>query len=144
MDELGLVASVEHEQYFTSVNKKKWNKKLGCVETIVVKVPNPQQLHVDKGITMIVGETTVELYEKEAWLNLKKFRDPKEILHPVGIGLSFCSAKDQFDRRIGRVKALKRALDSFMNSEAKNVNESLCPVCNTGPCMCANGPNADR
>lgn len=77
--------------------------------------------------SLITHETTVELYIGNHWVNVNKDRKlgktelfPRDILQPVGIGISMCSEHDQFNRRIGRVIATSRALNSYINNEAGN------------------------
>lgn len=81
----------------------------------------------EHGSLEISHETTVELYNANAWNNVNKDRKdgktdkfPRDLLLPVGIGFTRCSVKDQFNRKVGRVIATSRAIKSFLNSEASN------------------------
>ena len=117
IDKFKLVYRVKHTQWRRHIIKKKWNKKLGCVESISVSVPDSRSVETEHGCVQIIGETYVSLYYLNNGLKGRRLDDEL----PVGIGFSLCSERDQFDRQIGRVKALDRALKSFLNSEAENV-----------------------
>ena len=123
LDTLNLVRVVQHEQFTGMVSKRVFNRKTGETEEVMVKVPNPRR--VSGGNYRIVGETCVQLYTKDDWdraLGLRKSGKMIESV-PVGIGYALCSDKDQFDRRIGRLKATDRAIKSFLNSEVENVKK---------------------
>ena len=119
LNELGLVHRTEHKQWRQPATKKKWNKELGKVEVVTVSIPNPQRIKTDKGEIMIIAETNVSIYHKNEGITGRRL----EMEVPVGIGFSLCSERDQFDRQIGRVKALDRAINSYLNSESNNIQK---------------------
>lgn len=116
---LGLVYRVEHKQYTMPKTKNKWNNETKETEVIEVIVPYSIPLHTEKGTIMIIGESCVSLYYRNDGLKGRELE--REV--PVGIGFSWCSVKDTFDRQIGRVKAMDRALKSFMNSESCHIQK---------------------
>jgi hypothetical protein len=113
---LGLVHRVAHEQYRKPAKKKIWNDETKQIEVIDVTIPDPRPIHTETGTVMVVGETYVSLYHLNDGVKGRELE--KEV--PVGIGFSWCSHKDTFDRRIGRVKAMDRAIKSLLNCEASN------------------------
>ncbi len=103
VDELGLIRHVTHEKMSGGARRHKHS--------------------------LITHETTVELYVGNHWVNVNRDRRigkiklfPRAILQPVGIGLAMCSIHDQFNRRIGRLIATSRALNSYINNEASNLD----------------------
>jgi hypothetical protein len=119
LNELGLVHRTEHKQWKQPATKKKWNKELGQVEVIAVSIPDPQRVRINDRTRFIIAETNVSIYHKNEGTTGRMLE--KEV--PVGIGFSLCSQLNQFDRQIGRVKALDRAINSYLNSESNNIKE---------------------
>lgn len=74
----------------------------------------------------VIAETVVSLFDEKEWRQvLKEKKDddpyPADILTPESCGISLCSEKDQYSRKVGLAIATARALDRY--------DDETCPVC---------------
>lgn len=128
LEKLGLVRHMNYNVFTKPVIKTVW--KDGESKLIEVRVPDPQPVSGYVGNYHIIAETIVELYDKKSFESLVQQRKdgkikehPRDLLKPVGIGVARCSSKDQYDKRVGRLKATNRAIQSFINSDCMSQNQ---------------------